>query len=187
VSNPSFESLSYGIGAQNMATKFFFDWTRTNTTDVTFADQYSTARVVASPSYYMTNDSECLLFTPRYALNFAFSVRPEEVTSGTLTQVTLSNAPMVLATNLHVIGTNADSGGYGVFSFSDDGAFNVPNAMMSAGLGYYIRQSTPPLWPFNAPIEGGDCALVNSNGHIYMIMSKPGSTAWTKTNLIAAP
>src|SRR5439155_9537546 len=41
-------------------------------------------------------------------------------------------------------------------------------------------------WPMAARTPGG-AAQVNSNGTIYMLVSGPGSTAWTKTNYISGP
>jgi hypothetical protein len=41
-------------------------------------------------------------------------------------------------------------------------------------------------WP-TAPTKPGDMYLGNSNGWIYMLTSGPGSSGWTKTNLIATP
>jgi len=41
-------------------------------------------------------------------------------------------------------------------------------------------------WPLAARTPGG-AAQVNSNGTIYMLVSGPGSTTWTKTNYVTGP
>lgn len=58
--------------------------------------------------------------------------------------------------------------------------------LVSAAKGSYFPTNPISVWPA-APSKPGDMYLGNSNGVIYMLTSKPGSTSWTKTNLLATP
>lgn len=49
-----------------------------------------------------------------------------------------------------------------------------------------IKTNALSSWPAAATTPG-DAVFVNSNGWLYVLASKFGSTAWTKTNLISAP
>jgi hypothetical protein len=58
--------------------------------------------------------------------------------------------------------------------------------IVSATNGFYFPSNALSVWP-SAPGTPGDSYIGNSNGWIYMLCSKQGSSSWSKTNLIATP
>jgi hypothetical protein len=69
------------------------------------------------------------------------------------------------------------------------GAFKntaITTGSITATNGYFLPTNSPASWPANAGVAG-TAFYGNSNGWIYLLTSAVGSTAWTKTNLIATP